>query len=413
MYGKKSVIRWMSLSISSSILSLLFVLFHDQLQSYLQEQIQSQMTLQPGTQMLAHWTEPPLEPELYAYIYNITNPKEFISGTDLKIKVSEIGPFVYRSRVSKNVTSHRPGSLTFTSSSFYTFVPEKSIVHHDDIKVTVPNLVILSALMKKETRESIDFVKTNIIWSILTSIPSSSQEPFISLTPNQYLWGYEEDLACIDALEQEDEHEMLFRSASSIVRPKSRFWDPETETCKFGIISQNNNTVSKEVTVDSGSSSPYSKCKVEVEENRFKGRKSLPPDTYDPSCPPSPSSNPLQKFGLMIDFFCGDIRMEADSELSGETQENASLIKRERYVPSNDSFKDLIPLESCFEGVPFYISQPHFYGSSFRIFVYVHSNKPEPNNHKTVAKVFSCGKLLFLTPSSVNGSHLYDISRSN
>ncbi|CAB4062341.1 SCARB1 [Lepeophtheirus salmonis] len=239
MYGKKSVIRWMSLSISSSILSLLFVLFHDQLQSYLQEQIQSQMTLQPGTQMLAHWTEPPLEPELYAYIYNITNPKEFISGTDLKIKVSEI-------------------------------------------------------------------VKSLSYLLLQTSI----------------LGIYEEDLACIDALEQEDEHEMLFRSLHRV----------------YG------------------------------RENRFKGRrKSLPPDTYDPSCPPSPSSsNPLQKFGLMIDFFCGDIRMEADSELSGETQENASLIKRERYVPSNDSFKDLIPLESCFEGVPFYISQPHFYGSSFR-----------------------------------------------
>jgi hypothetical protein len=41
------------------------------------------------------WLKPPVDVYIKVYVFNITNPKEFLSGTE-KLRVQEIGPYFYR-----------------------------------------------------------------------------------------------------------------------------------------------------------------------------------------------------------------------------------------------------------------------------------------------------------------------------
>lgn len=42
------------------------------------------------------WEKPPLEVLISIFIFNITNAEEFLSGQNDKLKVVEVGPYVYQ-----------------------------------------------------------------------------------------------------------------------------------------------------------------------------------------------------------------------------------------------------------------------------------------------------------------------------
>lgn len=50
--------------------------------------------LQPGSLFYHLWLEPPLEILLDVYIFNVTNPQEFLAKKE-KLRVEEIGPYTY------------------------------------------------------------------------------------------------------------------------------------------------------------------------------------------------------------------------------------------------------------------------------------------------------------------------------
>ena len=52
--------------------------------------------MRPGTYLYNVWEKPPLEVFLKVYIFNITNGEEFLNGNDKKLKVEEVGPYVYQ-----------------------------------------------------------------------------------------------------------------------------------------------------------------------------------------------------------------------------------------------------------------------------------------------------------------------------
>lgn len=47
------------------------------------------------------WTNQPLNPLLKVYFFNYTNYQEFLNGDDDRLRVTEIGPYVYRETVEK------------------------------------------------------------------------------------------------------------------------------------------------------------------------------------------------------------------------------------------------------------------------------------------------------------------------
>lgn len=42
------------------------------------------------------WAKPPVDLFLKVYLFNITNADDFMEGRDEKLRVEEIGPYVYR-----------------------------------------------------------------------------------------------------------------------------------------------------------------------------------------------------------------------------------------------------------------------------------------------------------------------------
>ena len=51
--------------------------------------------------MLSAWLNPPIEPLLKLYVFNITNPQEVLEGADPQTQ--ELGPYVYRSILERHV----------------------------------------------------------------------------------------------------------------------------------------------------------------------------------------------------------------------------------------------------------------------------------------------------------------------
>ena len=59
-------------------------------------QLKQQLEMRRGTFLFNLWENPPLDVYLKVYIFNITNGDAFLSGRDKKLKVVEVGPYVYQ-----------------------------------------------------------------------------------------------------------------------------------------------------------------------------------------------------------------------------------------------------------------------------------------------------------------------------
>lgn len=53
------------------------------------------LQMKPHSFLFSVWKKPPIDVYLNIYIFNITNPVEFLGGKE-KLKVEQIGPYVYQ-----------------------------------------------------------------------------------------------------------------------------------------------------------------------------------------------------------------------------------------------------------------------------------------------------------------------------
>lgn len=54
------------------------------------------LTFSDNGEIFTLWQRPPVELLLKVYLFNITNHEAFLAGRDKKLKVAEVGPYVYR-----------------------------------------------------------------------------------------------------------------------------------------------------------------------------------------------------------------------------------------------------------------------------------------------------------------------------
>ena len=57
--------------------------------------------------MLSAWLNPPIEPLMKVYVFNITNPQEVLEGVGPDTQ--ELGPYVYRSSLEREITTVMSG----------------------------------------------------------------------------------------------------------------------------------------------------------------------------------------------------------------------------------------------------------------------------------------------------------------
>ncbi|XP_012059042.1 PREDICTED: scavenger receptor class B member 1 [Atta cephalotes] len=152
------------------------------------------MILKYNLQMAPHsflfkmWQKPNVDVYLKIYIFNITNPIEFLSGKE-KLKLQEIGPYVYQEYiVNDNITFNDNNTMSYIPRRTVVYVPEMSVGDPMEDIVNVPNvpyLGILSAL------SDAGFI---VNYPIVQLANLMNTKPILNISVYDYLWGFEDSL---------------------------------------------------------------------------------------------------------------------------------------------------------------------------------------------------------------------------
>ena len=113
----------------------------------------------------------------------------------------EIGPYIYESTHEKRVHEWQKGTkeneemykdnvIKFQHRTVYRKLPQENSVGNDDSDILlVPNLVLMSGMLRSDVQGLLAFLKQSVVWDMLQS--SGKNSPILRLTVNEFLWGYE------------------------------------------------------------------------------------------------------------------------------------------------------------------------------------------------------------------------------
>lgn len=140
----------------------------------------SQMELRNGTRTFNLWQHPPIKIEYRIHIFNYTNVKEFETGRASKLRVQELGPYVYQEMKDRvNVVLHENGTVTFQEKRSFVWMGGRP----DNDTVVVPNVPLMFATAAvRDLSFAVRFV-TNTVLSTL------QERSFIKETAGGFIWG--------------------------------------------------------------------------------------------------------------------------------------------------------------------------------------------------------------------------------
>ena len=145
--------------------------------------INSQLVVSPDSDIFSLWRHPPVNPEMKIYLFNLTNVEAWLNGSDAKLRVEEVGPWVYRETwMKKNITFHEYVD-PMTPDPKYHEVPTNL--------PTILNFLSILIHLFRHLKRGIQLLTTKNHWrtiqgcSILTQLPSllehwwmGSESPF-------------------------------------------------------------------------------------------------------------------------------------------------------------------------------------------------------------------------------------------
>ncbi|XP_058123242.1 scavenger receptor class B member 1-like [Anopheles ziemanni] len=191
------------------------------------ESVLENLILRPNATATEWWAKPPVYPLLKVHIFNYTNTKEFLAGVDSKLKVKDLGPYVYKETAEKrNVVHNTDGTISYRDYRYIQYEPLESDGKPFD-QVVVPNVVFLSAVAKK---------RSETYWSNMmfnTAAIGLGAAPFMTLPADSFIWGYEDSLLGL----------------------AKTFFTDGIDSTTFGMLMSRNGTSAENFTIFSGESS--------------------------------------------------------------------------------------------------------------------------------------------------------------
>lgn len=146
------------------------------------------LQMKPHTFLFSAWKKPPLDIYLNVYIFNITNPVEFLSGKE-KLKVQEIGPYVYQEFLEHdNITFNDNNTMSYIPRRRIVYVPEMSINNPENDIVNVPNVPFLGA---SSALHDAGFL---LNYPLVQLSNVMGAKPILNITAYDYLWGYDDSM---------------------------------------------------------------------------------------------------------------------------------------------------------------------------------------------------------------------------
>uniref|UniRef100_U5ERK4 Putative plasma membrane glycoprotein cd36 n=1 Tax=Corethrella appendiculata TaxID=1370023 RepID=U5ERK4_9DIPT len=183
-FSKIILIGVLVLIFFASIMGFFIMWFTDAYNNSLLEKL----ILANDTNAKSWWIKPPIQPLLKVHIFNYTNADRFLKGLDTKLRVEDLGPYVYKETPEKiNLKYHNDSTITYQDNKIYDFDPELSNGKQYD-KVVVPNVPMISAIAMFQYS---GFVKQ---FALKAALSATSSTPFKTLAAHSFLWGYEDKL---------------------------------------------------------------------------------------------------------------------------------------------------------------------------------------------------------------------------
>lgn len=91
----------------------------------IKQKIEDAVVIREGGDVYDYWLDPPVPIYLQFYIFNLTNPAEFLSGN--KPSLVQIGPYTYSERrVKFDIVFNDNGTVTYKQKRVFHFIPEMS-----------------------------------------------------------------------------------------------------------------------------------------------------------------------------------------------------------------------------------------------------------------------------------------------
>ncbi|KAK9506592.1 hypothetical protein O3M35_008493 [Rhynocoris fuscipes] len=132
------------------------------------------------------WKKPEVDLLLKVYLFNVTNKDEFLRGA--KLKVQEVGPYVYRESMAHvNVSFNENGTITSVPMHPLTWVPELSNGTEDDILI-LPNIALLSFAQVMSKSSMLTKIGVNVL------IRQTATKPLVAMTAKEFMFGYKSTL---------------------------------------------------------------------------------------------------------------------------------------------------------------------------------------------------------------------------
>ncbi|XP_018321668.1 scavenger receptor class B member 1 [Agrilus planipennis] len=146
------------------------------------------LKMMPGFPPYEWWKNPPDEVLLRVYIFNVTNSEEFLSGTDVKLKLQEVGPIIYREKLThSNISFNENGTLSYVATRTAIFLPEMNTINLNETLI-MPNLALLG--MASYLYDASLFTK--VAFNLM--VRSLNSQALVKTTISDYLWNFTDPL---------------------------------------------------------------------------------------------------------------------------------------------------------------------------------------------------------------------------
>ena len=147
--------------------------------------ILAELQLKNGTTTFAWWQRPAVRAIYKIHIFNYTNVDDFESGLAKKLKVQDVGPYIYRETLQRvNAVLHENGTVSYQEKRSFQWEGGRP----DEEALVVPNVPLFGAMAFSR---DISFMAQVTLTAFLSTLRAKT---FVKVPAGGFLWGYDDEL---------------------------------------------------------------------------------------------------------------------------------------------------------------------------------------------------------------------------
>ncbi|XP_013176595.1 PREDICTED: scavenger receptor class B member 1-like isoform X1 [Papilio xuthus] len=145
--------------------------------------------LEEGGEIFEMWRKPEVKLYCRVYLFNVTNAEEYMAGKHDKLKLQEVGPYVYRERLEHEVVQfNENGTLSAIPRHPLAWEEELSEGNKEDDVVYMPHIALLSIANVVSKQSFMTRFGLNNLISL------TNTRPLARMTAREFMMGYSSKL---------------------------------------------------------------------------------------------------------------------------------------------------------------------------------------------------------------------------